>query len=507
MRSHSNRRNERGTRLELQFGDGATTEHLRTQHGRNSTLSKRSVKSVATASPQRTAGVGKGIRAMYSYDVFISYNAAQVQWVRNLVKRLKGLGIQPFFDRDIDLAGSRLDDAIILGMMNSRCCVVVLTPKSVKSGWVGYEIERARKLDPDAERRFLIPLLLKDCQLPPNINGLGYIDCRTGLTKQKLSELVRAIAHRGAAEFVGSAPPDDVWRWCYSHGKTDVFDLEFLDKFRGVLVGDEGTILRTVDGGRTWNKLKSNTSEGLYSVVFHADGKSGRIVGSRGTSLRTDDAGESWKLVATRVDDDLSDVAWCEGNTCACAVGSQGVVLRCKKSSASWDCVRIPGRPALWGIRFASDGLFGCAVGANGTVLLSNDAGRHWKPKVVSIRSKPIRSNLYTVSILPDGKTICIVGDEGRILMSPDRGQSWVDRSQRMKLFNNWLNTVDFSNNGQLGWVVGTKGSMLKTTNGGNTWAPFVLDGYPELIAVRCLADGTVWVGGVDGALLTTRPV
>jgi hypothetical protein len=133
---------------------------------------------------------------VYRYDVFISYNTAQVQWVRKFVKRLRALGVQPFFDQDIDLAGSKLHEAIAQGMIDSRCCVVILTPESVTSGWVGYEIERALKKDPDAERRFLIPLLLKDCTIPPRLNLLKRIDCQRGLTKRKLAELLRAIACR-----------------------------------------------------------------------------------------------------------------------------------------------------------------------------------------------------------------------------------------------------------------------------------------------------------------------
>ncbi len=439
---------------------------------------------------------------MYSYDVFVSYNKAQVRWVRNLVKKLRALGVQPFFAEEIGLAGSQLQTAIRKAIRDSRSCLVVLTPESARSGWVGFEIERAQKLDLRAKRRFLIPLLLKKCNIPPVLNGIGFVDCQKGLTKNKVIEVVKAIAQRGIAEFAGPKKPSDAWRWCFAPVHVDLSELAFLDQFRALIVGDRGTILRTIDGGRTWNFVESNTTESLYSVAFRSDGKNGWIVGSNGIVLKTNDAGESWQRVSAGLKDDLSSVAWCDGDSSICIGSSEGSILRRKESAKRWQRVRIPGSPALWQIRFAPDGRLGCAVGSNATVLLSQDSGRTWKR--TKLRTS---STLFSVRILQDGKTICVVGDEGSIFISRDAGRNWTNRSHRLPLWSNWLNAVDFSLNGQIGWIVGTKGLMLKTTDAGNVWTPFFLSDNPELVDLRYLADGAVWAVGYRGAVLTTRTV
>ena len=236
---------------------------------------------------------------MYQYDVFISYNIAQLTWVRRLVEKLRSLQIRAFFDRDVGLAGAPLHRAIAEGMLASRSCLIVLTPESAKSRWVGYEIQKALHQDPDSAGRFVIPLLRKDCDMPLDLDGLVYIDCRHGLTEKTLAEIVKAIGQRGAAEFVGSAKPPEQWKWSYAPKNLNLSEMAFHDVSRFVIVGDQGAIFRTTNGGRTWVVVKSDAigDQELYSVVLRDDGKNGWIVGAEGTVLSTDDGGTSWRRV------------------------------------------------------------------------------------------------------------------------------------------------------------------------------------------------------------------
>ncbi len=61
----------------------------------------------------------------------------------------------------------------------------------------------------------------------------------------------------------------------------------------GTAVGNDGTILRTTDGGTTWKQQTSGTTEDLYDVSF-TDSDNGTAVGSDGTILRTTDGGTTW---------------------------------------------------------------------------------------------------------------------------------------------------------------------------------------------------------------------
>src|SRR5262249_56873550 len=81
--------------------------------------------------------------------------------------------------------------------------------------------------------------------------------------------------------------------------------VSFTDVNKGTVVGCDysgydddgactGVILRTTDGGATWEWQSSGTTEPLSAVSF-TDANTGTVVGARGTILRTTDGGATWK--------------------------------------------------------------------------------------------------------------------------------------------------------------------------------------------------------------------
>lgn len=77
-----------------------------------------------------------------------------------------------------------------------------------------------------------------------------------------------------------------------SHSLVDAF---FVDTEHGWVVGDQGTILETVNGGTNWTQQLSGTTEYLYRVRFDT-AMAGWVLGGFGTMLRTVDGGASWNL-------------------------------------------------------------------------------------------------------------------------------------------------------------------------------------------------------------------
>jgi photosystem II stability/assembly factor-like uncharacterized protein len=76
-----------------------------------------------------------------------------------------------------------------------------------------------------------------------------------------------------------------------------------------VAVGGGGTILRTVDGGRTWATIASPTLVALHAIGFSdADPALGWAVGDGGTILRTVDGGASFTQLASPVRADLNTI-------------------------------------------------------------------------------------------------------------------------------------------------------------------------------------------------------
>ncbi|MGH7492476.1 MAG: WD40/YVTN/BNR-like repeat-containing protein, partial [bacterium] len=70
--------------------------------------------------------------------------------------------------------------------------------------------------------------------------------------------------------------------------------VDFIDDMTGWAVGADGTILHSIDGGKTWRHQTSPSTSWLRQVVF-LDKNQGWIVGFNGTIMHTNDGGQSWR--------------------------------------------------------------------------------------------------------------------------------------------------------------------------------------------------------------------
>ena len=115
-----------------------------------------------------------------------------------------------------------------------------------------------------------------------------------------------------------------------------LYGICFIDKNRGWIVGLDGVIIQTADGGNTWKKVDSGTDKSLYSVVIK--GQKGWIAGNKGAYLMSDDGGNTWTPKKNAI------------------------------KTKFW----------LREISFADD-LHGLIVGARGTIVLTEDGGENWE--------------------------------------------------------------------------------------------------------------------------------
>ncbi len=93
---------------------------------------------------------------------------------------------------------------------------------------------------------------------------------------------------------VTTAPSGARWVWQnpLPQGNT-LYGASFADANTGTATGDNGTIIRTTDGGNSWVIQSSGTTNTLYGVSF-TDVNHGTAVGASGTVLRTIDGGNTW---------------------------------------------------------------------------------------------------------------------------------------------------------------------------------------------------------------------
>ena len=114
-----------------------------------------------------------------AYDVFISYSHVDTGWVNGrLLPELEARGFRVAIDYRDFQSGAFSDKEMERCIVQSNRTIAVLTPDYVRSGWAAFETSMVRVLDPDALHRRLVPVLVKDCEIPLRIRVMHYRDLR-----------------------------------------------------------------------------------------------------------------------------------------------------------------------------------------------------------------------------------------------------------------------------------------------------------------------------------------
>ena len=108
----------------------------------------------------------------------------------------------------------------------------------------------------------------------------------------------------------------------YGSDLPQLYAVKFLDDQRGWAIGQAGSLIRTMDGGKHWAIVEVNPKRDLFSISI--DGQHCIIVGD-GVAFGSDDAGSTWKEIRLNSEDQ-----WLGGvlikNRAALAVGRGGAI-------------------------------------------------------------------------------------------------------------------------------------------------------------------------------------
>ena len=128
-------------------------------------------------------------------DAFISYAHVDQEWVRVLAENLHQSGVDLFYDEWEIGAGDVLVHKLDQGILNTRNGVIVVSPTALSRPWVQEEYA-AMMTRAVAGKQRVIPVLLKDAEMPPFLAARVYVDFRNAdgpVYRQRVEELVRAL--------------------------------------------------------------------------------------------------------------------------------------------------------------------------------------------------------------------------------------------------------------------------------------------------------------------------
>jgi photosystem II stability/assembly factor-like uncharacterized protein len=242
--------------------------------------------------------------------------------------------------------------------------------------------------------------------------------------------------------------------------------ITFLDSINGIIVGgynNHGIIIRTTDGGNNWT-TQSSSYDYTFESIVSLNNLIAFAVGDSGKILKTTDAGIHWTEQNSGCINDLKSVSFLD--TCNGVAVGYGAAISTTNGGISWSVSNSSLIPPLWlrGVYFSNLNHV-TAVSMDGIILFSSDGGNNWIQQFAQNTY-----TLFSVSFIDTLNGVVVGGnypyEGGVIFRTSDGGTNWA--IQRNDIERNLLSII-FSDL-KKGTAVGFNGIIFRTLDGGNTW-------------------------------------
>lgn len=320
-------------------------------------------------------------------------------------------------------------------------------------------------------------------------------------------------------------------------------DVETTASFRGLSVlstavvwasGTRGTVIRTVDGGRTWSvRLVAGAQNQDFRGIRAFDAENAVIMSTGNaekglaTIYRTSDGGKTWVLAfAPKTTGVFFDsIAFWDrerGVVLSDPVDGHFVMFRTADGGATWtqippgkfpaalkgegsfaasnSCIAVQGEKNVW---FVTGGA------SVARVLRSNDGGQTWNVAETPVRPPNASSGLFSIAFRDARYGVAVGGDYANpgsspkptIIRTTDGGQTWEAISGPAQPRSLFFSSIAFIPSSQAQssrspgmWVVGPVGAFMKPAG-----KPWVSEGTENLNDVAMAGEHTAWTVGPKG--------
>jgi photosystem II stability/assembly factor-like uncharacterized protein len=254
------------------------------------------------------------------------------------------------------------------------------------------------------------------------------------------------------------------------------------------VVGSSGVILATADAGKTWRVQDPGNGQTLRAVALAAT--STVFVAGDGVFRVTVDGGQSWRDLTAPTQVFTSVAARRKDGQVALLASREGFLFRydatrdlLSRAGIDGDAGMGPGvGAALYSVVLSRDGQTAVAVGEGGRMLISRDGGlSFWS------QSPVVADTIRDVWLVGDqGTRFVAVGDAGLVLDGATGGAPTV----RPRLAAGaTLRALHLEASGH-GAIVGDRGTLLFTEDGGQSWKQLQTDESHDLFGLDALDVG-----------------
>ena len=244
--------------------------------------------------------------------------------------------------------------------------------------------------------------------------------------------------------------------------ENNLYSVFFSNDSIGYIAGEQGFLLQSIDKGKTW-EASSKASDNLRSIHGYRERK--WAVGNKGLILYNDSFEHNfWYKQQSNVTAELKDVFFIDYYT-GWIAGRAGTILCTTNGGEEW-ILQNSGTTLALNSVFFTDEHNGYAAGNDGTILRTTNGGLEWSEQII------YPDYTYSEILFTDDSTGFIAGGNnnglrGKILKTTDRGETWTTSFDTGQ--DEFLYSIIFLNDND-GFAAGYKGTLYKTTNGGEDW-------------------------------------
>lgn len=223
--------------------------------------------------------------------------------------------------------------------------------------------------------------------------------------------------------------------------------------------GNDGKIIRTINGGTNWVTVHSETGLQLWGLYF-VNQQTGFASGSTGRIMKTTNAGVNWFNLSSPTQTSLNSIYFINENTGF--ISGFAIALKTTNQGDNWINMNAPfisGFENFREIYFFNVNL-GLYVSDAGRIVKTTNSGANW-----TVVNSGTTQSLFGV-YFTDAMTGFACGNSGAIVRTTDGGDNWLPQISPLNeiLTDVWFTTAS------TGYISSWSGKILKTTNGGITF-------------------------------------
>jgi len=246
----------------------------------------------------------------------------------------------------------------------------------------------------------------------------------------------------------------------YTSGSVDYYSsVFFIDQNVGYVVGLY-TIIKTTDGGKTWQtQLRGDY---WFYCVYFIDANIGFAIGSKGVILRTTDGGKIWNPIQSGITSELTSISFIDNQTGYISCGREAGILKTVDGGLNWIKIStgLDKYGTLISAKFTDEntgyaifGIFGIDSGGS-QIIKTVDGGKTWNANGRTRQGYLHFNSLYFIN----ANIGYVVGDYSATYKTIDGGLNWF---RQQSSTNEHLSSVYFPSN-RVGYAVGDNGTIIK---------------------------------------------